>query len=76
MKLQSGKNGINPDKDFVFNDTKGFYCLSATGCLSPSKGHKGKEELFSEDLRAKLADFLRPHNQELFKMIGRTFDWD
>ena len=28
------------------------------------------------DLRKKLGEYFRPHNERLYELIGRKFDWD
>lgn len=63
--------------NFYFNKTKGFYCVkteSQQKCLAESKGRKHPE--LDPDVVYKLKRFFRPHNQKLYAMIGRDFDWD
>ncbi len=42
-------------------------------CMDKDKGRRQEE--VSDGLRKELAEFFRPHNAELFKMIGRSFSW-
>ncbi|XP_078095847.1 heparan sulfate glucosamine 3-O-sulfotransferase 1-like [Mustelus asterias] len=62
--------------NFYFNQTKGFYCLRSGGlqrCLDPSKGrpHPPVDGV----ALAQLCRYLRPHNANFFRMVGRTFRW-
>ena len=34
------------------------------------------KELMDPDLRRKLVDYFKPHNQRLYEFLGRKFDWD
>ncbi len=61
-------------QDFYFNENKGFYCLNRTGCSI--KGHLGTEDRVDVSVRQKLAAFLEPYNRQLFRMLGREFDWN
>ncbi|OWF39095.1 heparan sulfate glucosamine 3-O-sulfotransferase 5-like [Mizuhopecten yessoensis] len=60
---------------FYFNSTRGFYCmkLGHEKCLGATKGrrHPFTDPVAVEKLRA----FFKPHNQMLFQLINRTFDW-
>ncbi len=66
--------------NFVLSDEKGFYCFKQNPkhkyvtCMDKDKGRRQEE--VSEDLKRKLADFFRPYNLELSKMLGRRFSWD
>ncbi|GFS04209.1 heparan sulfate glucosamine 3-O-sulfotransferase 5 [Elysia marginata] len=77
--------------DFVFNEEKGFYCFNKTspnyrsiinsvklnpdtGCIGGEKGRAHpeiEEEFFQQLVRA-----IRPHNEGLFSLIGKRFEWD
>lgn len=68
---------VNPDS-FYFNSTRGFYCMRKTKtgpeqCLGANKGRKHVN--ISEKIINKLNKFFRPHNERLFKLIGRRFPW-
>ena len=84
--------GISPyltPEMFVFNQTKGFFCLRSqlkshssqlqrfetpeTKCLGNSKGRKHPK--ISNALTQKLRLFYKPHNRLFFKLINETFDW-
>ncbi|RUS91292.1 hypothetical protein EGW08_000906 [Elysia chlorotica] len=76
--------------DFVFNQEKGFYCfnmsspnypniinsvkLSESGCIGGGKGREHPE--VDEDFFQELVKAIRPHNEHLFSLIGKRFDWD
>ena len=34
------------------------------------------KEPMSEDLRKRLIEYFRPHNEQLYQFLGRRFDWD
>lgn len=60
------------DDMFYFNETKGFYCPTSTGCVE-GKGHTDPPPLNStvEILR----DFYKPHNERLYQLLGYRFSW-
>ena len=62
------------DESFVYNATKGFYCLSKTKCLPQSKGHSFYN--ISSAIIKEMNDYFRPSNQRFFNLIGKQFDWD
>ena len=68
---------------FVFNVTKGFYCLqipreedveSEMECLYEGKGRKHPN--VSEEVIREMQKIYRPHNQRFYKLSGKHFDWD
>ncbi|KAH9490431.1 Heparan sulfate glucosamine 3-O-sulfotransferase 5 [Bulinus truncatus] len=66
------------DKNFYYNQSKGFYCMrpfhtDAIICLSSGKGipHPKINPIFEKLLYA----YYSPHNEELFKLLGRKYDW-
>ena len=70
---------------FVFNQTKGFFCIrtasrgsdqqlsSQLRCLGDAKGRKHPH--ISSALTKKLRLFYKHHNRLFFKLINQTFDW-
>ena len=60
-------------EQFVFNETKHFYCLKETGCLAKSKGRA--HPYVSKKLEAMLRKFYAPFNQALYRLIGHDFGW-
>ena len=77
--------------EFVFNKEKGFYCFNKTspnypniinsvklaedtGCIGGGKGRAHPE--IQEDFFKELVTAIRPYNEKLFSLIGKTFDWD
>ena len=70
---------------FIFNATKGFYCLR-TGdkkdksmepemdCMYEGKGREHPD--VSEEVMKQMQKLYRPHNQRFYKLSGRHFDWD
>ena len=70
---------------FVFNSTKGFYCLNKTDYfkLNPPgvmkcqwKGKGRQHPNVSSQMIEKLRSIFRPHNQRFFNLTGRYFDWE
>ena len=71
---------------FVKSKTKEFYCWkensnndsssssssSSITCMPPEKGNV---HLIEVEVEVRLRSHFRPHNEELFKMLGRRFDW-
>ncbi|XP_071489437.1 heparan sulfate glucosamine 3-O-sulfotransferase 6-like [Diadema antillarum] len=71
---------INEDY-FVFNKTKGFYCMKQMGtgadevkCLGHNKGREHPR--VSPSVLQSLRKFFKPHNKRLYSMIGENFHWD
>ena len=75
------------EDNFYLNKTKGFYCgrqeVERTDtewrcvrykCLSASKG-RAKPRV-EPDLLLKMTRYFEPHNQQFFKLIGKSFDWN
>lgn len=63
--------------NFYFNKTRGFFCKkqgSFEKCLGATKGRRHQET--HPSVIRKLNHFFRPHNEKLYKMIGRTFSWN
>ena len=77
--------------NFYFNETKGFYCFKtrpegtwlptnearvgydAIKCLAEGKGRKHVDV---KDAYIKiLKDYLQPHNEKFYKIIGKNFNW-
>ena len=63
-------------KDFIYNKQKNFYCLKsdAAGCMGKSKGRP--HPVMNPETRRKLKNFLKPHNERFYAMVGRRFPWD
>ncbi|XP_023222674.1 heparan sulfate glucosamine 3-O-sulfotransferase 5-like isoform X1 [Centruroides sculpturatus] len=61
---------------FVFNKTKGFYCVrneTADKCLNDSKGRKHPE--ISNEIIHKLRRFYAPYNHDFYRTSGTQFNW-
>lgn len=61
---------------FFYNQTRGFYCMRLEHrqkCLAPSKGRAHVP--VDQDVIYKLREFFRPHNQELYQLVGIDFGW-
>ncbi|GFS23111.1 sulfotransferase [Elysia marginata] len=63
-----------------FNATRGFHCMRrpvngsfVDSCLGASKGRSHPH--VEQAVRTKLSQYFYKHNQILFNMIGRSFDW-
>ncbi|XP_072916388.1 heparan sulfate glucosamine 3-O-sulfotransferase 1-like [Hemitrygon akajei] len=62
--------------NFYFNQTKGFYCMRAAGrerCLDQSKGRPHPP--VNRTVLLQLCDYFKEHNENFFRMVGRTFNW-
>ena len=76
---------------FYYNKGKGFYCFNReneffptvlkmvkvnnrTGCLGEDKGrdHPDIDDVFLKEL----VQFIRPHNEQLFRLIGKRIVWE
>ena len=62
----------NKDK-FFYNKERGFYCHRSFGCLIPGKGRP--HPMIDPEKRRILEEHYKPHNEELFKLLNRTFEW-
>ena len=66
---------------FAFNKEKGFYCiksnLSDTGmaCYAGNRGRKPNITV-PADTRSKLEQFFKIRNDNFFKLIGKSLDWN
>lgn len=67
---------IEPDH-FVYNITKGFYCIrlndTASKCLNKNKGRKHPN--INRLIIHKLRMFYDSYNRHFYKLIGRKFPW-
>ena len=73
------------ETDFVYNKTKQFYCIKNkfvdrqtkrhkdSICLGKSKGRK-HPNVSQKTLQA-IRKFYKPHNEELYKLVGINFGW-
>ncbi|GFS04213.1 heparan sulfate glucosamine 3-O-sulfotransferase 5-like [Elysia marginata] len=76
---------------FYYNKSKGFYCFNReneffptvlkmvkvnnrTGCLGEDKGRDHPD--IDDDFMEELVKFIRPHNEQLFKLIGKKIIWE
>ncbi|KAL4225023.1 Heparan sulfate glucosamine 3-O-sulfotransferase 5 [Mactra antiquata] len=77
--------GIEPfnwDKYFILNKQKGFYCIRKVKkvmktmvCYNSNRGRKDPSEIIDAEHMERLCDYFKPHNENLFRLIGRRFDW-
>ena len=58
---------------FYFNETRGFFCLRSTGCMSKRKGNVPPE--LSAGLRRKLEVLLDSYNKQLWEKYSLNFTW-
>nr|XP_009862494.1 heparan sulfate glucosamine 3-O-sulfotransferase 1-like [Ciona intestinalis] len=69
--------GLKPHNNHVyFNKSKGFYCWlenSQTKCLAGAKGRK-HPKIPSQQMNILKSYYTKP-NEDLFRMIGKRFDW-
>ena len=65
------------DEMFVYNATKGYYCLKQLNdidCLHTKKGHSYQN--ISLAVIKEMNDYFQPSNQRFFNLIGKKFHWD
>lgn len=67
------------ESHFVFNRKKQFYCFRRTNttrsaCMNKTKGRT--HPFVSESVINQLRDYFRPHNERLYSLINRSFDWE
>ena len=65
------------ESDFYYDKQKKFYCIREegnAGCMSEKKGRPHPP--MANSTRKLLKDFIKPYNEEFYKLIGRTFPWD
>ena len=75
---------IKPD-NFVYVEQKGVFCLrkakqsESASCYGAERGRNTTQVKnsikYSNMTLHKLKSFFKPHNDEFFKLINRTFDW-
>lgn len=76
LVLQSEALGSRPAE--VFDEVRRFLGLSA---WSPPEFERRNTNVYpavpiDPELRAQLVEWYRPHNEALFALLGRRFDWD
>ena len=78
------EHAIKPD-NFVYIEEKGVFCLrqnrgsNNASCYGHRRGRNTtqvKESITYSNLTLhRLKSFFKPHNEELFRLINKTFDW-
>ncbi|XP_065647853.1 heparan sulfate glucosamine 3-O-sulfotransferase 1 isoform X2 [Hydra vulgaris] len=62
---------------FVYNQTKGFYCLRVEkeeeGCLGETKGRK--HPYVKKSTKIKMLKFFKSYNKQFFSIINKNFGW-
>lgn len=75
-----GISSFISDQHFAFNREKQFYCIRKACTVSKTmvcyQSNRGRKhiELNKED-KERIANYFRPHNENLFRLIGKRFDW-
>ena len=59
------------EEDFIYNSTKGFYCIRGRHCLP--KGERYPE--INTIVHSRLVRYFRPHVISLKKLIGQQLSW-
>lgn len=64
--------------DFIYNVTKGFYCIRLDGnnmekCLNKNKGRPHPD--INPIIIKRLRKFYEPYNKFFFSLVGRSFNW-
>ena len=63
---------------FVFVEEKGYFCKTANGeikCAGKSKGRKKLYPNVTDSQMTKIRNYYRPFNEQLYKLLGRNFNW-
>ncbi|KAL4232057.1 hypothetical protein ACF0H5_009635 [Mactra antiquata] len=70
------------NKYFVMNTEKTFYCIRKTEvvekamvCYESNRGRKHPIENIDAEHMERLREYFKPHNDNLFRLIGRRFNW-
>lgn len=53
-----------------------FLQISKYQIKNPQKQKMYNYEKMSSKMKRKLLDYYKPHNEKLFDMIGKKFEWD
>ena len=64
------------EDSFVFNETKGFYCVRenyTSTCLGENKGRKHPP--VKSEILQKLVKLYSPYNEALYHRLGQRFNW-
>ncbi|CAI9739525.1 heparan sulfate glucosamine 3-O-sulfotransferase 5 isoform X2 [Octopus vulgaris] len=62
--------------NFIYNNTRGFYCLlinSESKCLPPNKGHRNVST--SKVIAKEMTKYFKPYNDMFFQLIKRNLSW-
>lgn len=62
--------------DTTFRAVCDFLGIDNSVKISPEKLNESASGKMNHETRKMLMDFYKPHNEELFKLIGKRFDWD
>ena len=64
------------DGQAALDEVYSFLGLEPFGAGAPAALNEGSYAPMKEATREKLLDYFRPHNERLYSVIGRRFDWD
>ncbi|GAB1603861.1 heparan sulfate glucosamine 3-O-sulfotransferase 5-like [Argonauta hians] len=78
IKVQEflGLKKLITKNNFVYNATRGFYCLlinSESRCLPPNKGHRNITT--TKFVANQMAKYFRPYNEIFFQLINKNMSW-
>lgn len=60
----------------TMEEVQSFLGLPVHSVVTPGALNAGSSDRStSPEIRSRLADFFAPHNEELFRLLGRRFDW-
>ncbi|KAL4235844.1 hypothetical protein ACF0H5_004233 [Mactra antiquata] len=69
------------DKYFVLHPEKPFYCIrkmdeeKTVACYGKNRGRKDVKVLVDDADRKALKNYYRPHSENLFRILGKRYDW-
>ncbi|GFR90365.1 sulfotransferase [Elysia marginata] len=78
VEMFLGIRSIITDSNFHFDEQKGFYCkrpFYSQNIVCLGKGKGKPHPLLPKEVKQLLYEFYREHNEKLFKVIGKRFDW-
>ncbi|XP_052832038.1 heparan sulfate glucosamine 3-O-sulfotransferase 1 isoform X1 [Octopus bimaculoides] len=78
LKVQDflGLKRVISRDNFIYNNTRGFYCLlinSESKCLPPNKGHRNVST--SKVIAKQMAKYFKPYNDLFFQLIHKNLSW-
>ena len=74
--LMVSSEDLADDTNDTLNQIFNFLGLSDTKIKDISRKNKREYTPMKKETRDLLIEFYKPHNEELYKLVNRKFDWD